>query len=205
MRTTAVRTLLVWCCAICSTAAFSLPMTVDPDVGLDSVGIDQRFYWDSGVDGEFLFNITEPAPLNSIGSPGGGPATYDPYWEITTASDATINLEAIDGYMLGDAFELVFDSAAVAWDSSFNDAQGYFHGVMDDLYLSAGTHRFTLNVVSGASMGAAWFNFSAVTPAVDEQFEAVRRPDKAFEVPVPATAALVLVGLLGLARSRRAF
>lgn len=159
-----------------SLSAQAAPLVVDPTTGLDSKAIDQRFFWSS------------IGPIDSIGTPGGGGAAYDPYWEITVGVDSTIDLvSAMDGFEPGDSFELVFDGDAVAWDATGTDGGGYFFGEIYDLFLAAGTHLFSINVLPGSlSSGGAWLNFSAVS-----------------DVPLPAALPLFLVGLAGFGVARR--
>jgi hypothetical protein len=189
-------------CLIYSATVFSIPVIVDPSTGLDSVGIDQRFFWDSSVDNVFLWSITEPAPLSSIGTPGSSVAgAFDPFWNILLRQDSVIDLEAIDGFIIGDQFELVVDAAPVSWDKAYSDTSGYFYGSMDDLFLSAGSHTFSLIVTQGGSLGAAWMNFSAAS-AIDISPPKSTGIDPA-QIPVPATPMLIVLGVFGLVWSRK--
>ena len=202
MATKIIKAVFSSICLIYSATVFSMPVTVDPSTGLDSVGIDQRFFWDSSVDNVFLWNITEPAPLSSIGTPGSGVGgAFAPFWNILLRQDSVIDLEAIDGFSSGDQFELVIDAAPITWDKAYIDASGYFRGSMDDLFLSAGSHTFSLIVTQGASLGAAWMNFSAAS-AIDILSPKSTGIDPA-QIPVPATPMLIVLGLLGLGWSRQ--
>ncbi|MEM9495588.1 MAG: VPLPA-CTERM sorting domain-containing protein [Pseudomonadota bacterium] len=162
-----------------SFSANAAPVVVDPATGLDSQGIDQRFFWDGAG-----------AQIDSIGLPGGGGIdTFDPQWQITVANDTVLGLvAAIDGFDPGDAFDLIFDGNVIPWDSETTPG-GLFLGERFSLFLSAGTHTFSIFVRDGsADVGAGYLNFSAVN-----------------EVPLPAALPLFLAGLatLGVARRKR--
>jgi hypothetical protein len=125
-------------------------LIVNPLTGLDAVAIDQRFYW-SGA---------PPVFINSISAPGGGDPAYDPFYELTVASPATVDAMSLDGFSSGDIFELWKDGSPVTWDNSFIDGSGYFHGELNDYLLTPGTHLFTVRVTNGLTAGGAWLSFS---------------------------------------------
>jgi hypothetical protein len=156
--------------------AQAVNLVVNPLTGLDAVALDQRFYW-SGA---------PPVFIDSIGTPGGGGPAFDPFYELTVPTNATVDSMALDGFVTGDVFELWADGAPVAWDNSFFDGSGYFHGEADDYFLSAGTHLFTIRVTSGLSGGGAWLSFSPVTV-----------------IPEPSMLALTAIALLGIVGRRR--
>lgn len=160
-----------------SAACQAAPLVVNPLTGLDAVEIDQRFYWG----GEEL-----PVFISSIGGPGGGLPEFDPTYELTVGTLSTVDAVALDGFVPGDVFELWADDSPVAWDNSFFDDSGYFHGELDEYLLTTGTHQFTIRVTDGLTSGGAWLSFSPVT-----------------EVPEPSTIVLLSVGLVVLIELRR--
>lgn len=166
--------------------ARAVPVVVDPNTGLDSQSIDQRFLWSGGL-----------GPIQSITAPGCSISctiAFDPIWEITVAQDSLIDLSANDAFTVGDEFELVFDGSVIAWTNTFAGGGGFFVGQLSSLFLAMGTHTFSINVVSlapGFTSGGAYLNFSPVSP-----------------VPVPAalplfSSALAGLGLMGWRRRRK--
>ena len=163
-------------------------VVINPDIGLDSQSIDQRFFWLDGL-----------GAIDSIGTPGcnnsGCVSAFDPIWEITVTRSSFIDASAVDGFEPGDEFELVFDGSVLAWTNFFVDGSGLFHGQVTDLFLAIGTHTFTLNVTnlaSGFNSGGAWMNFGPELP-----------------VPIPAAlplfgSGLAVMGWLGWRRNRKA-
>lgn len=111
----------------------------------------------TGSSGSFGWN----GGLGSIDSING---TSDSIWSLTLNSPGTINLAVKDGGTSGDAFELVFNGVKTSWkDSGFSG--GYFFGNYNELFLTAGTHTFSLNVVQDCCGGGAMtsYSFSPVT------------------------------------------
>lgn len=155
---------------------------------LDPNTTENYFFQWSGFD-----QIDRIYEWDGVSTYGDLSTNYGNDWSITVAEDSTMDfVTAWDGFIAGDIFELVLDGSVVAWTSTYTDGSGYFHGVFDDLFLSAGTHNLTFNVVSGLSSGGAYATFSAVTTAVS--------------VPEPASLAMLGLGLagLGFARKKRA-
>jgi len=123
--------------------------------------------------------------------------TYDgleTQWSITmpTAGQLTL-VTAYDSYVPGDEFALNVDGGLVSWTSEYYDGGGYYHGVYDNLTLSAGTHLIYMDVVAmapGYSGGAGLAVFSPMNMN-----------------PVPAPGAILLgsigVGIVGWLRRRR--
>ncbi len=167
--------------------AQAVSVQINPDTGLDSQSIDQRFFWLDGL-----------GPIDSIGTPGcdnsGCISAFDPIWEISVARSSLVDIAATDGFEPGDEFELVLDGSVLAWTSTFIDGSGYFHGEYAGLFLAMGTHTFSLNMTalaSGFEAGGAWMNFGPVSP-----------------VPIPAAlplfgSALGVLGWFGWRRNRR--
>ncbi len=140
-------------------------ITVNPNTGLT----DEMFNWYSGV--------------------GPSEAAFD----ITVGVDSLINVSARDDFVAGDEFKLKLDGLDVSWTTA-GYVGGYFQGIANGVFLSAGTHTFTIDVTAmppDFTGGAAYASFSSVTPAV----------------PEPATFLTTLMGLgiMGLiAKHRRA-
>lgn len=131
----------------------------------DSGTTDYEFYWRGGL-----------GPIDGING------VEDPVWSLTLASASTVSFTATDGFILGDAFELLVGGAYVPWTTIGTTIDDYFEAT----YLSslaAGTYLFSLRVSALApdwTFGGAFASFT-VTPTV---------------VPLPA-AGLLLLGALG--------
>ena len=114
-------------------------------------------------------------------------------WEITVGEDSVMEIAtAWDDFAVGDEFAFYVDGAEMAWDETYVDGSGYFHGLYNDLFLTAGTHTLTFFVTAlaeGFTSGDAYAEFSPV--------------DAAAPVPEPATFFLLGAGLLGFAGLRR--
>ncbi|MEZ5755626.1 MAG: VPLPA-CTERM sorting domain-containing protein [Paracoccaceae bacterium] len=131
----------------------------------DSGTTDYEFYWRGGL-----------GPIDGING------VEDPVWSLTLASASTVSFTATDGFILGDAFELLVGGAYVPWTTIGTTIDDYFEAT----YLSslaAGTYLFSLRLsvlAPGYTRGGAFASFT-VTPTV---------------VPLPA-AGLLLLGALG--------
>ena len=146
-----------------------------------TTGGDYYFYW-SGFD--------QIDSIYTADAPGGFATGTDlgSDWSITLATASTLDLAtAWDGFVPGDVFGLKVDGQSTNWTSTYFDGSGYFHGISEDLLLTAGSHSITLDVLSGLAGGGAWASFSGTTPAV----------------PEPSTFILFGVGLAGAAFMRR--
>lgn len=125
----------------------------------------------------------------------------DTGWDITVATDSVVAVSAVqDAFIPGDSFELTLDGVVQTWDSAgFTfGVQNFFQAVLNNLFLSVGSHTISLNVISLADCGGyacdsgrAYAQFGRVTPA---------------PVPLPAAALLFGSALLGagaLGRKRK--
>ena len=142
---------------------------IDPGTGLSS----SYFAWNDGL-----------GQIDEIEN-----STSETYWGINLSQASTIDIEAWDDFVVGDEFQLYVDDIAVAWDSTETDIDGYFHGLMDDLLLSAGYHTFTLYLTELAedyTEGGAYISFSSATAT-----------------PIPGAVWLLGSGLVGLVGLRR--
>ncbi|WP_241250526.1 VPLPA-CTERM sorting domain-containing protein [Paragemmobacter kunshanensis] len=131
----------------------------------DSGTTNYEFYWAGGL-----------GPIDGIDGVG------DPDWSLTLTSASDVSITARDGFILGDAFELLVGGAYVPWTTIGTTAQGYFQATYQ-ASLAAGSYLFSLRLSAlapGFTTGGAFASFT-VTPTV---------------VPLPA-AGLLLIGALG--------
>lgn len=146
---------------------------------------------DTTSGGDYFFEWSGFGQIDEIYTTSGPGGTIDRTtdygidWSITVAQDSYLDMAtAWDDYVPGDVFGLVVDGSSTAWTTTSTDSSGYFHGIYEDLFLSAGTHTITLDVLSGLTYGGAWASFTGTT-AIDP-------------VPEPSTIMLMGIGLLGL-------
>ncbi|ACH40078.1 PEP motif-containing protein, putative exosortase substrate [Citrifermentans bemidjiense Bem] len=127
-------------------------VVIDPALGWSG-----EFSWFDGI-----------GPIGFITTPNED-EWWSSDWSISTSSDCVMPLvTAFDEYAVGDEFAFYFDNVLTRWTSTFHDGSGYFHGVFDDLALTAGPHTFTFFVTAnapGLTEGSAKADFSAVVPA----------------------------------------
>jgi hypothetical protein len=130
---------------------------------------------DPGTGGSYTFFFDALGPITGIsGFPG------ETTWSMTVGSTSSLSFAtATDCCTVGDEFGLIFDGAAVAWDTETTTGGGFFEGSMSDLLLTAGTHTFGLVLTAACcSSGGAFMEFGTATA-----------------VPVPAALPLFAGGL----------
>jgi hypothetical protein len=165
------------CSAVLCSALFGVN-TAQAAVVIDPLsGWSGDFAWFGGLGG-----------IDSIA--GTGEAS----WSITASQDSQMTFAtAWDAFIPGDAFQFVIDGLETAWSTTYTDGSGYFHGILNNLFLSAGEHLITINVVEDCcGSGGAHVQFSGITASPSA-------------VPVPAAVWLFgsgLAGLLGFNRKR---
>lgn len=147
-------------------------------------GQNGRFSWTGGSPGTGLMH-----PIYSIDHDSS-----NTFWEVTVGSDSTIDVTLNDGYIPGDAFALYLNSTLVAptTQSGGGGVGGtIFTAFFDDIFLSAGTHRFDVFITeSCCNNGVAFYDFSAVSAAVSD-------------VPSPAPMGILALGLIGVGFAMR--
>lgn len=131
----------------------------------------------------YFFQWIDPGQIDRI---DGQPGTE---WSLTLSQPSTVTFTATDGFIVGDAFELIFGGASTPW-TTVGTSGGFFQGIFT-APLSAGSYLFSLNVTTlanGFNTGGGYASF-AVTPSV---------------VPLPAGGLLLIsaLGLLAAARRR---
>ena len=149
----------------------SASVVVNPAVG-GAFGID----WNDGL-----------GPIDDIIS-SGGVSLGATDWTFISDLDTDMSLFVTDAFIPGDAFSLVIDGVAVAWQQSGISGAGYFFG-LQNLHLTGGV-QYTLSLDVSQDCCGGGLAFATFSPRV-----AV--------VPLPASAALLVMGLGGLAALRR--
>lgn len=120
----------------CMAGAKADIFTVDPSVGLSST-----FHWSNGIG-----------------------VANDSYL-LTVTGSSRVSVILGDCCLPGDEFVLKLDNAAVNW-SIKSYVMGNFIGYADDIYLSAGAHRFDIYLISNAPGFSSGGGTATFSPAI---------------------------------------
>ena len=160
-------------------AAFALPFGgADASVILNpAAGGAFGFVWGDGLGP--IDDITTPDGLTSLGATD---------WTFISDLDTDMSLFVTDAFVPGDAFSLLIDGVAVAWQHSGIGGTGYFFG-LQDLHLTGGV-QYTLSLDVSQDCCGGGLAFATFAPGISS-------------VPLPATATLLLAALGATAALRR--
>lgn len=145
-------------------------------------GYLNKFEWYDGVGPiDAIYNYQGTINLNST------------EWSLTSTINGTYTIWAWDDFNAGDAFGLVLDGVATAWQTFGFDGNGYFYGNYILNVVAGTTYTIGLDVTQlapGYNMGGAYASIKPHSVTVPQ-------------VPLPAAAPLLLAALGGLVALRR--